>query len=631
VVRIAGLSIRVFLQLIVNIVVLFILVKYGPEMLSFQLQLGFLPARTALLIAIPLHTIISCITLSSIVLGILNSLATLYIAMLCLSYTPWYGDVIAGYFSGFLITAALFRIFRFREMLNEIRSITSAQLRSLKIPKGTLLHNYALFFATLSLTLPASVAILAIVFSSTLRFEDVKHLINHLLVYLLLNIAISMIALVYDEKGFLGFELGVLSAFPLISAILIAVLALSEATTLRVSEIVAKLKPSEEERGIAFGFVKARLKYGYPRRVYGEFKQDWIRGDRKTWYWEEYVDALSIDPRKLPNKHIVITGSSGSGKSLLAKHLILEYYTKYKTKIIVLDPHNEYYVLSKFIPELQVIDASTLTLNPLELGRLSPRERAHQVSSIIMALFHLGHLQRQVLEELILKTYEAKGIYQDAPSTWSSEPPTLQDVLEICSKLMVEDEMYRKVYPYIKILADSVFSGSSIGLKNILEKPTVIALNNLKSEYVRVLYVDTFLQRILDTMYKREVSGEYLIVLDEAYTLVSREYTRYIVSRLLMESRKYGFGIVFITQHPLSIPAPIIENASIKIAFNTSEPRNLDYVSRLFSGVYVRDRIECIRHALRNLKSFNYIFTVTGLSEVLVVSEEELIKPLIEG
>jgi len=607
-----------FTQLFINIIyyVLFINIQLVvPSMYGFENVLR----NNLIVFSTPILIVISTFLLRSVLLALLNSILLLYVVEPTLLSNPINSSQLLLIYIGSLIASLLLmRLFKISdELLNYVKTVEE---KSFKTDASILLSNYALLYASASITLPLISLLINLLINDA---ELVYKHIDNLITLLPLNISISMIMLIGIDKPLYGLLLGSLSSLGPWSTLVLISLSIRQSIFYEKPLVEPRIFLGESVEGIYLGVAKAVLSYGYPSRLYRDIKQDVEARDR-VWYWRELEKPLTIDPGRLQNKHVVIVGSSGSGKSLLAKHLLLEYYNKYNHLFIVFDPHNEYSYLAKYINNLQVLDASRLGLNPLELGRLNPRERAHQLSSIVMSLFHLGHLQRQALEDLFIQTYEYKGIYVDQPDSWVNKPPEIRDVLDVCNKLMAENELYRRIYPYIRILADNVFSSSSFALSDILDKPIVIALNNLKSDYVRVLYVDTFLQRLLDMMYRRELVGNYIVVLDEAYTLLTRDYSKHVVSRLLMESRKYGVGVVFITQHPLSIPEPIIDNSAVKISFNISEPRSLDYVSRIFSGVVERDRINVIKNALRNLKSLYYVLSISGLDEVYIVSEEDV-------
>lgn len=501
--------------------------------------------------------------------------------------------------------------------------VQTIELKRFKPPKTSVeevLRKHILTIAYLSLIYPIVTLLLAYPLESLSSEISAVRFIKITLPLFLMNttLLIIMTHIASDNKELLASAtltpLNALSLVPLLTR----VLNLVQETAHRKPDFVIE----DPSKGLIFGKIRSKLTYGYVSKPYVDVEET-LQG--KTWYWRVEDGLLTMDLSKLPNRHMLIMGSSGSGKSLLAKHLIVEFCNKISRKILVIDPHGEYHVLTKLIPDLVIINASDTSINPLELGTEGPRERANQLSHIIASMFKLGPLQRQALEDIFIKTYEEHGIIHSDRSTWVKKPPVFQNTLETCLKHVSENEVYGRIYSYLKFLADNVFSDTTINLSDVLNKPTVFALNNLRSDYVRLLYVDALLHKMMEEMYRVRSVGEYMVVLDEAYMLTSREFVKKSISKLLAESRKYGVGIVFITQNPLSTPSVIVENTAIRIAFNISEPRNLDYVISLLSGRYDKDKVNAIAKVLKNLKSLNYVVSFSGIEELFLVSEEDFI------
>jgi hypothetical protein len=489
-------------------------------------------------------------------------------------------------------------------------NLSKKGLQRYRLDIGIFLHTLVVYFASLSI---------AVAIYGFLGFSD---LFSSRL-FLLINTILSLITITYLRARMIYPSMLIAFITPLshIASIPIICYGLMFNEYYMPKEyIIGK----SLKNPIYIGDVVAVLRYGVPRHVYGEAHSGRIyRG--KTWYWYRIPHRmmLLVDIGNLHNRHIMITGASGTGKSLLAKHLAVELYRNLKTQLLIIDPHNEYNIVKKWIKEVNIIDASNISINPFELGRLSPREKAHQITELITAIFRLGPIQRQLLEELIIKTFEEKGIYQDKPETWGKNPPRIIDLLRTAQRFAGKDELYYKITPYIKILSSNIFSDTTIDLTYLLSKPVIITLNNLKSDYMRTLYVNILLQKIIDEMYIGALRNKLTIIIDEAYMFLSRRIGRELISKLLMESRKYGVGLIIISQQPLSLAEPIIENTSIKITFNITEPRNLDYAARIFSGGD-NMKLNIIKSALRNLKSYHYILTINGFNEIFIVTEEHI-------
>lgn len=484
----------------------------------------------------------------------------------------------------------------------------------------SILHLITIYFSILSLSLP---------FLYIFAYEYMKSLLMSKIGIVANAIITSTLSLRGMRKYLYIVPLGILSTLSYLALVPIIAYILSimrpyEIFEYRLSKII-----TQNSEHIYFGKIKAILTYGIPRKVYQEIHHYHYK--KKTWYWRVTEKPIYINLKSLPNRHILITGASGTGKSLLAKHIVREIYKKYGISFIIIDPHNEYKILRKYVPELNIVDASTLSINPLELGRLGPKEKAYQISSFVSTLFKLGPIQRHLFADLILDVYRFKGIYPDKPETWSSKPPTMHDLLEFCQRLMSNNELYKKIYPYIRILADNVFSSTNISFHDLTKTPTIVTLNGLSSDFVKALYVNALLQRILDSMYIGELRNELMMVLDEAYMFLRRGMSRNIVSKLLMESRKYGLGLIIISQQILAVPDSVVENSSIKIFFNTSEPKNLEYSSRVICSGCDKHEIIASKSALTNLKSYNYILSISGFNEIFIVNEEDIAQNMYAG
>jgi DNA helicase HerA-like ATPase len=354
------------------------------------------------------------------------------------------------------------------------------------------------------------------------------------------------------------------------------------------------------------------------------------RRGRTIWYWKRVANKpLRIDFTRLPNNHMVITGASGMGKSLLAKNIVLQLYTLHGYGFLIIDPHGEYADLAEIIPGVNIVDASTVSLNPLELEGQDPGHRAHELSYTIQSLFNLGHLQRQIIEDLIMEAYRSKGIYPDNPGSWGNKPPSFNDLLAAAEAAATDNDLVRRIIPYLRILSSRIFSSTSMGFSEIVSKPTIIQLNKLSSDYIRSLYIDTLLHKLIASMYKKR-GKRLIVVIDEAHLVFRRSPGRRAVSKLLMESRKYGLGFIIISQQPLSLSDTVFQNTSIRISFNTGEPRNAEYAARLHALSGDKSKINAVKEAVSSLKPHEYLLSTINTRFPVIVDSKEL-KTIING
>ncbi len=570
----------------INSIVFFVLESYNASRGSSLL----LPSTSDVILVTIIYvllTVSGIVLMESYILGIVNSAMIVYTT----------NSFILEYYAVSLIASVIIaaKIQRYDALM----SMTIKELR-LNPDPGRVMHNLAAYFASLSLTL--------FIMGLFVR-EDIIASMWMFTLWIPLLITISMIPILVAWDPVPVVLAGMATAVGSLGLTPLAYL------TIRMIGNTGSYISVGEREGVSLGLLKAVLRHGYPSKPY---LSEGVERGRKQWYWERMGGVLRIDLNGLPNNHFVIVGASGMGKSRLAKNIVLQAYLKYKYNFTIIDPHGEYGDILEVFPSILLVDASNTTINPLELEGGNPGQRAHELSYTIQTLFKLGPLQRQVLEEVIIETYKAKGIYPDDPRTWVHKPPIFRDVLATAERLSVEDDVVKRVIPYLKILSTRVFSSSGLSMAEILSKPSIIQLNKLSSDYVRVIYMDTLLHKLLNTMYQEKERPLRLVVIDEAHHIFRRGGGRILASRLLMESRKYGMGFIIITQQPLALTDAVYQNTSVKIVFNTSEPRNLDYVSKLLAGLSSHSRINAVRKIVPSLRKYEFIASITNEKELFL-------------
>lgn len=365
-----------------------------------------------------------------------------------------------------------------------------------------------------------------------------------------------------------------------------------------------RVEPAEESKGIYMGMVLA----GLTSKI----------SEKEEWYWTKVSFPLYLDLDKLNTPHMIIIGSSGAGKTTLAKHIVQEAKRRYKYNLIIIDLHGEYRDLREKL-DLVVVDASICSVNPLTLGNASPRDRAGQVAHIISVIFNLGLLQRKMIEEVIMEAYNSRGISQGDPSTWSRDPPTLSELVEVCEKLSQYNPEYNRVLPYLEMLSENLSARSWLSVDVVLEHDTIIDLSKVASDFAKTIFIDTFMYLLLDKMYSMGGRKVQLLI-DEARSLMPRAITREIINRLFVESRKFGFSLIVVSQEINRIPRDFINNAGVRIFFLLNDPRSLEEASKILSGISLREKMSTIAESLRTLKQHMYMIHVTGSNNIYIVS-----------
>ncbi len=305
-----------------------------------------------------------------------------------------------------------------------------------------------------------------------------------------------------------------------------------------------------------------------------------FRGNTYSWIKAGNLE-FRINMKDKKNFNLVVSGASGSGKSYLVKQLIKQLGVSFT----VFDLHGEY-------PSegARRIDMSKTAVNPLSLNNTSPRKRSLEVAYMIRSIFNLGNLQTIDLFNLISETYMENGIDEEDPRTWSQRPPTFRDVLlylERKKRLSMSSQDINKLSslePYLVFLSTEVFSHDSIDLEEVFENSVVLDFSMVSANEIKYIMIETILRNLRDYMLRKGQSPLWkMFVLDEAPFVLSKETGKEVVERIFAEGRKFGVGMIVVSQS-IEYIKKLMNNSASFFIFQLSEPNEVDYIVRFLAG-----------------------------------------------
>ena len=267
--------------------------------------------------------------------------------------------------------------------------------------------------------------------------------------------------------------------------------------------------------------------------------------------------------------HILVTGSTGMGKTTLCK-LIARAAAKANIPVLILDFHGEYRDLEGF----RVIRASEEVPQIIPSPN-DPKESILELVDSIRSIFKLGTIQISVLTS-ILENYVRLG------------GGGFRDLLEfveahIDAKTGVRDPAYSLI-PYLRILATHLGS-RPLDLDKVISdyRWVIVDLGSLGSEYAAKIYVEY----LVKNLWRWKVSAghrdsvDLIVVIDEAHNVLKGSLGEFI-SRIIRESRKYGLSMIISTQQISDIPENILNNTGTFIVFRSIEA---EAISRIVSSI----------------------------------------------
>ncbi len=317
-------------------------------------------------------------------------------------------------------------------------------------------------------------------------------------------------------------------------------------------------------------------------------------GERR-WMWKRrYFSGFSIDAKRMINQHIMIVGSSGGGKSNACKTIVGSLCSD-GANVAILDPHSEYVEISKGI-SAEIYDASRNGINMFELDGMSEREKTSEITGMLKRNFRLGEVQSYMLYKCIAYTYRI--------AAENCRTPNIHDLIFSVkifiknSRSAAEKNILYALERRLSLIDNGAFQKSA-EMEKVAECNSIFLLSNLHTPESQSIYIEGFLRKVYSHMllHGKDRHRTFYIVIDEAEKLGDNP----IIGRLAAEGRKYGIGIIAISQRAKEIDRELRGNAAMLVSFGMREPEELNYISNFIAGGNESSRYIEVKKALRNL------------------------------
>ncbi|VVB71120.1 Uncharacterised protein [uncultured archaeon] len=273
-------------------------------------------------------------------------------------------------------------------------------------------------------------------------------------------------------------------------------------------------------------------------------------------------NPIYIDFDSLANKHFFVLGISGSGKSYSAKYLLKQMEAFENNRVLILDPNDEY---SKLVRKMKgkVVEISKDSNSMINVFDLAGEDFGTKMLSLVTVFDiitgGLSEAQKGVLGDILINTYERKGIKQEDEKTWNKTPPTFKDFYETLAdglrrldkfdkrRASLESKSYEVLLNRTKNYVRGGFFGFMDSQTKIDAESRVLSfdLSKLPSP-VKPLLMFTVLDFLVRQI-KKDKSNKVLII-DEGWSLLKSKEAENYVLEFVKNSRRYGAAVGFITQ-----------------------------------------------------------------------------------
>ena len=340
----------------------------------------------------------------------------------------------------------------------------------------------------------------------------------------------------------------------------------------------------------------------------------------------QHMGRIEKTPVKLDidslSSHVLVTGTTGVGKSTLIAMLLSALY-KAHVKLLVVEPvKGEYKELLGGIPGIEVFTTNPfknrmLRINPFEFRHnvhvLSHIDRLIEVFSVCWPLYAA---QPALLRECIEEAYIQSG-WDLSNSIYMHEGPTKYPNFKLLLKIVpaiinkshfageskgtYEGALLTRIKMLTNGIYGQVFNGkATLSDEDLFEKNTIIDLSDVGSQETISLLMGILVVRLREYRTSKNKPDNrplhHVMVLEEAHNIFQSKSSKnsegsetisgksvQMLSECIAEMRGYGQGIFIIDQSPGEIDIAGIRNTATKIIMRLPEMSDQKAVSESLS------------------------------------------------
>jgi hypothetical protein len=291
---------------------------------------------------------------------------------------------------------------------------------------------------------------------------------------------------------------------------------------------------------------------------------------------------IYLDGEQVLTHHVLISGTTGKGKSVLMSNLLWDSTGKDYNGILVLDPHNEYYVGSG---KIGLKDHPSKKVLYFSVKNTIPGSKSLKINIRILRPAHFGCLDFSDAQEQAMNVY-----YRDYGNKWIDSL-----LLEKPIKVGFNDATINVLKRRLMYLLDIDIGDSQVFCNGIFDfnageatistvcdgledSKTVIIDTSSFSGQVELLVGSLIVTEMFNRYKNYKMQGNLndkpaiSIVLEEAPRVLGKDVLEKgsnIFSTIAREGRKFRVGLIAITQLPSLIPRDILANINTKIILGT--------------------------------------------------------------
>ncbi|MBK7387451.1 MAG: DUF87 domain-containing protein [Methanothrix sp.] len=315
------------------------------------------------------------------------------------------------------------------------------------------------------------------------------------------------------------------------------------------------------------------------------------RGDMYIGMLKGYDIRVELDANTLVQKHCSVLAKTGSGKSYTAA-VILEELLEKKVALLVIDPHGEYASMRE--PN-KVGDFSRYKVKPrgFDITIYTPGEMAMNPRADRPFRFNSLNLSAREVAKMIPSESSSGqlGLLYEAINALRAETDvyTLEDIIEqvVRSNSKVKWNLVGQLESLMEL---GLFSGTATPCDELLRpgRASIIDMTGILPE-LQAMIVAHLLTDIFEAR-KRRLISPGMVVVEEAHNYIPERGTgsaasTNILRTIAAEGRKFGLGLMIISQRPARVDKNVISQCNTQIIMRVTNPNDLKALSKGLEGM----------------------------------------------
>ena len=316
------------------------------------------------------------------------------------------------------------------------------------------------------------------------------------------------------------------------------------------------------------------------------------------------IDTKVYLEKSALNKHIFITGVTGTGKTTTCQKLLLES----ELPFLVIEPAKTEYRILMNNEKTKDILIFTLGNDKVAPFRLNPFEffegesitsRVDMLKAAMEASFDMEAAIPQIIESAMYSCYEDYGWNIDTDENEKFDNPydegvysfpTLEDLLNKVetevTKHNFDDRLKKDYIGSITARLQGLLVGSkgqmlnsrrSIDFRELIEKKVVLEIEGIKNGTEKSLVMGFILTNLCEALrakYNKDKHFKHITLIEEAHRLLSKYSPGDSLNKknsietfadMLAEVRKYGESLIIADQIPNKMTPEVLKNTNTKI------------------------------------------------------------------